>query len=195
VFQTLQWTFGLFEEKRIGFVPKSLQNEYLDPLRKVKGIARAFTMLENQEIPHALSDLYAFLTCTRIASCISAQRSIKGIWESCSKLETAKVKCGIILDALLGSKDTLRKDQNFDAAVHNFKELKAWWKTNHIDRRSTAVCTESADWGVVKDAVETYRSKNLLADIESRARLVVEDSSQRAALELQRRRFELEDTP
>jgi hypothetical protein len=184
-----------FEQKRIGIVPKSLQSEYLNSLRKVRGIARAFNILEHQDNHHALSDLDVFLTCNRIASCFSAQRDVKGIEEICSKLEMTKVKCGFILDALLGFTETLGRDQNFDASIHNFRELKAWWKRNHINWRANAVDKESADWSFVKDAVHTYRSKSLLADVESLARLVVEDFSRREAQKLRRRVLELYSSP
>jgi hypothetical protein len=182
-----------FEHKWIGIVPKSLQNMYLDPLRKVKSIARAFTILENQNDPHALSDLDVFLTCTQIPSDFFPPKNAKDIEKICFQLEMAKVKCGSILDLLLGFKESLGRDLDFDASGHSFKELKAWWERNRIDWRSNAVCRNSAHWSFVKDAVDTYRSMSLLADVEKLAGAVVRDYSRRALEE--RKKTELRSTP
>ncbi|CAO2655432.1 Nn.00g104960.m01.CDS01 [Neocucurbitaria sp. VM-36] len=184
-----------FEEKWIGIVPKSLQSEYLEPLRKVQGVARAFIILENQNNRLALSDLDAFLTCIQLSSYLEAQRETKGIDEVYSRLEAAKLKCTFILDSLLGFTESLEKNQRFNAAVHNFGKFQAWWKDNHLAWQSNAVCNESVDWDSVKDAVSTCRAQRLLEDVEQRALLVVEDFASREIAQFEARRAKLFSTP
>ncbi|KAF1847228.1 uncharacterized protein K460DRAFT_402592 [Cucurbitaria berberidis CBS 394.84] len=184
-----------FEETWIGIVPKSLQSEYLEPLRKVQQIARAFILLENQNNRLTLSDLDVFLTCIQLSSYLPANNDTKGIDEIYSRLEDAKLKCTFILGSLLGFTETLERNRSFDASVHNFGKFRTWWKDEHLKWRSDAVCNESVGWDSVEDAVTTYRARKLLADVERRALLVVEDFASREIVHVQRRQTELISTP
>jgi hypothetical protein len=184
-----------FAEQWIGIVPKLLQSEYLDPLRKVQRVATAFTLLENQESRLKLSDLDTFLDCARIASHLSDGRETLEADDLASKLEAATQKCASILDCVLGFTGSLESAQSFDASAYNFGKFKSWWELNRLNWRSSKVTAESVNWGSVKYAVTAYRTKELLLDVESRARLVAKDFTLREKERVQERQTEHSSTP
>lgn len=184
-----------FEGKWIGIVPKSLQSRFLDPLRTVQKIARGFILLENQNDRFALSDLDALVTCVQLTAYWDQPRDVEDAKKTHSVLEAARLKCGFILDALLGFTETLERTENFDASVHNFGKFQKWWKTHQIEWRSELVSNESADWASVKDAISTSRAQKLLPELQTIAQMVVEDFATREIRRVQNRRDELLGTP
>ncbi|KAH7345866.1 hypothetical protein BKA66DRAFT_478700 [Pyrenochaeta sp. MPI-SDFR-AT-0127] len=184
-----------FEERWLGIVPKSLQSEYRDPLRVIRGIARAFTLLENQKNRLALSDLDAFLTCVQLTSYLHGYRENKAADEFYSRLEASKLKCNFILDSLLGFTHNLERKKNFGASVHNFGKFQTWWKDNNITWGSDAAVNEFIDWDSVKETVTSCRAQRLLTDMEGFARMVVEDFASREIESVQKRKAVLVSAP
>ncbi|KAH8622166.1 hypothetical protein IG631_23272 [Alternaria alternata] len=146
-----------FETEWIGKVPKTLQDEYLVPLRKVQRVAIAFTLLENKSSPHERSDLDKFLDCSRLSAYLHDVTDDPEIDRTSSLLVAAKSICKIILDNVLGFTFTLKSAGKLRTSnYNNFGEFKSWWDRNRMTWRSNKIVIESAKWNVVEDAVNQY---------------------------------------
>jgi hypothetical protein len=146
-----------FETEWIGKVPKTLQDEYLVPLRRVQHVAIAFTLLENKSSPHERSDLDKFLDCSRLSAYLHDVTDDPEIDRTSSLLVAAKSICKIILDNVLGFTFTLKNAEKLrNSNYNNFGEFKSWWDRNRMTWRSNKIVFESAKWNVVEDAVNQY---------------------------------------
>ncbi|RYN19876.1 hypothetical protein AA0121_g3343 [Alternaria tenuissima] len=146
-----------FETEWIGKVPKTLQDEYLVPLRRVQRVAIAFTLLENKSSPHERSDLDKFLDCSRLSAYLHDVTDDPEIDRTSSLLVAAKSICKIILDNVLGFTFTLKSAEKLRTSnYNNFGEFKSWWDRNRMTWRSNKIVIESAKWNVVEDAVNQY---------------------------------------
>jgi hypothetical protein len=164
-----------FEADWIGIVPKVLQCEYYDPLRKVQRIATAFTLCENLSSHRVISDLDVFLDCARIASHLSDERDTQDVDQMSSQLEAAKVVCIDILEYVLGFTFTLKSPQVLETSTYNnFGKSKSWWDSNRLTWRSNNIFIESVKWSLVRDTVSTFRAAQILANMEDCARRAIQ---------------------
>ncbi|CAN9227070.1 unnamed protein product [Alternaria alternata] len=181
-----------FESEWIGIVPKTLQGEYRDPLRRVQRIATAFTLLENLSSRQMLSDLDAFLDCACIFSYLSNEADSQEVDAMSSQLEAAKRVCAGILDYVLGFTLTLEGAETMATSnYNNFGKFKSWWDLNRLTWRSSKTSDESAKWDLVKSAVSTFRATQILQDIQARALQLVDDFHKHEPEKLEKRKAEL----
>ncbi|KAI8931871.1 hypothetical protein NX059_010775 [Plenodomus lindquistii] len=147
-----------FEEEWVGIIPKFLQAEYLEPLQRVKTVARAFTLLENRDDRLALSDLDAACSIYELASKATTAQNHSTLDKDISTLIAAQQKCVEISDTLIGFTASLDVERRFEASVHNFGKFQAWWKHGLLAWRANQVVSKFEDWEQIKRAVDTYRS-------------------------------------
>jgi hypothetical protein len=140
----------------MGIVPKALQGEYGDPLRKVQQIATAFTLLENPSSRLMLSDLNTFLSCARIVSHLDNRADTLEVDQISYHLEVAKRRYVKILDCVLGFTFTLEGARTMaTSSYNNFSKFKSWWRLNRLTWRSRKTSDEFASW--VESEVGTSR--------------------------------------
>lgn len=186
-----------FETEWIGKVPKTLQDEYFVPLRKVQRVATAFTLLENKSSPRERSNLDKFLDCSRLSAYLHDVTDDPEIDRMLSLLEAAKGICKIILDNVLGFTFTLNNVEKLRTSnYNNFGEFKSWWDHNRMTWRSNMIATESAKWNFVQDAVKQYSEAKINKLVMTRAREFVRMFGRRETEKAMRRKERFaEETP